>query len=236
MPENDRSVDPEDLKRFGNDYVTQALRAYYDSAVKDASAGDMLMERAIRQWFSDALIISGRIRGQVMRGVDKTAGLDNDVIQKLVDTHLIRSEKRRGTWYELAHDRLIRPVSASNEAWLHQNLEPFQWRAAFWQQNNHADSLLLADPDLLQAERRGRESGMRITDTESRFLKESREHEDKRLQARMDKRKKRRAYWVLAVGAFIGSIASLYWIGTNAQSEEYNQRARELFFKVLQKT
>src|SRR5258708_40059926 len=92
---------------------------------------DPVLERAIRQWFSDALIISGRIRGQVMQGVQKTAGLDNDVILKLLDTHLIRGEKRRGaTWYELAHDRLIRPVSVSNESWLQQNLDPFQWRAA----------------------------------------------------------------------------------------------------------
>jgi len=186
MPKGDRSVDPEDLSRFGDDYVSKALGAYYDSAVTLAAGGDRVLERTVRQWFGDALIIAGRIRGQVMQGVQQTAGLDNDVIQKLLDTHLIRGEKRRGaTWYELAHDRLIRPVSASNERWLQQNLDPFQWRAAFWQQNNHAEALLLSDPDLLQAEMRARQSGMRLTDVESRFLQESRARETKLLQARM---------------------------------------------------
>ena len=39
---------------------------------------------------------------------EESEGLDNATVEKLLDTHLVRAEKRAGaTWYELAHDRLL---------------------------------------------------------------------------------------------------------------------------------
>ena len=41
-------------------------------------------------------------------GETESAGLENTVIDDLVNAHLVRAEARRNmTWYELAHDRLI---------------------------------------------------------------------------------------------------------------------------------
>ena len=45
-------------------------------------------------------------------------GISNSVIEILESTHLIRPEWRSGArWYELTHDRLIKPIKDSNKAW-----------------------------------------------------------------------------------------------------------------------
>ena len=44
--------------------------------------------------------------------------MSNTVIEILEDMHLIRPEWRSGArWYELTHDRLIKPIKDSNKAW-----------------------------------------------------------------------------------------------------------------------
>jgi hypothetical protein len=136
MPADDRQIDPEDLAQFGN--VSQALGAYYDDAIarivgaRDGGS-DPALERGIRDWFGNRLITPTGTRGQVLRGAEASEGLPNEVIETLLDTHLIRGEKRAGaTWYELAHDRLIQPVIDSNRVWLEGHLQPFQRRAARW--------------------------------------------------------------------------------------------------------
>lgn len=41
--------------------------------------------------------------------------MDDELVAKLVNAHLVRGEYRGGAlWYEIAHDRLIEPVRASN--------------------------------------------------------------------------------------------------------------------------
>ncbi len=90
----------------------------YLSAFAAALGIGRVAERTIRNWFDRELITEQGIRGQVLKGPDESEGLDNRAIRPLVDAHLVRAEKRRGaTWFELAHDRLIEPVQASNAAW-----------------------------------------------------------------------------------------------------------------------
>ena len=131
MPPDDLSIDPEDLTRFGD--VGEALAGYYGDAVARIAAGDLGLERRIREWFGTRLITPGGIRAQVLRGADDSDGCRNAVIEEILDTHLVRGEKRAGaTWYELAHDRLIAPVRASNQDWYEDHLEPFQRQTALW--------------------------------------------------------------------------------------------------------
>ena len=131
MPPDDLSIDPEDLTRFGD--VGEALAGYYGDAVARIAAGDLGLERRIREWFGTRLITPGGIRAQVLRGADDSDGCRNAVIEEILDTHLVRGEKRAGaTWYELAHDRLIGPVRASNQDWYEDHLEPFQRQTALW--------------------------------------------------------------------------------------------------------
>lgn len=75
-------------------------------------------ENAIREWMGEKLITPDGIRSQVLRGVGSSEGLDNALIESLVNCHLVRREQRMGSvWYELAHDRLIEPVRSNNESW-----------------------------------------------------------------------------------------------------------------------
>ena len=131
MPADDPSIDPEDLTRFGN--VGEALAGYYSDAVARIAAGDLGLERRIREWFGTRLITPAGIRGQVVRGATDSDGCENAVVGRLLDTHLVRGEKRAGaTWYELAHDRLIAPIRESNQTWYEDHLEPFQRQTALW--------------------------------------------------------------------------------------------------------
>ena len=147
LPDDDDSIDHEDLKAFGS--VDEALATHYKKGVQRTAAGDPLVERKVREWFGHRLIVAG-IRSTV-RG-DDVGVLSEEQIQELLKAHLIRSERRTGvTWYELAHDRLIGPVLEDNEAWLAGSLSEWQKRAALWKQNR-SERLLLVDEELSDAQ------------------------------------------------------------------------------------
>src|SRR5262249_46545280 len=70
LPAETRTIGTENLLKSGD--VDAALAAYYDS-----SAGELDHdERAVREWFGERLITGG-IRGQVLREQGSSGGLDN---------------------------------------------------------------------------------------------------------------------------------------------------------------
>jgi formylglycine-generating enzyme required for sulfatase activity/Tol biopolymer transport system component len=106
----------EHLRRFGD--VDQALLTFYeralDSTVQQAKVG----ERKLREWFERDLITPMGTRGTAYRGAESTGGVPNVAVDVLESQHIIRAERRAGArWYELTHDRFIRPIQRSNEAW-----------------------------------------------------------------------------------------------------------------------
>ncbi len=190
MDTDDTSIDPEDVEKFGN--VNDALGAYYASAVKKA-ANNEEEERSIREWFDRKLITSGEIRSQVLREVEASGGLDNELIEMLCDSHLLRAEQRAGaTWYELAHDRLVKPVLRNNEVWRGSKLTQWQQQAVLWAKQERPPELLLADKKLQTALREAPER--KLDDVDQSFLKESekaqqeREHRQKRQRDRFVRR------------------------------------------------
>jgi hypothetical protein len=169
LPPDTTQIVEADLEAVGD--VDRALADYYRDQVESIAAGSGGSERAIREWIDRQLITEQGVRGQVLQGHDQSRGLDNRVISRLVDAHLVRAEDRRGaTWFELAHDRLIEPVRADNAAWRRTHLGPVQRLALQWEDEDQPDHLLLRGPDLLAAERwaAGRERD--LTDVERRFL------------------------------------------------------------------
>ena len=103
-------------QEFGD--VTEALTAFYTSALERATRGVRGRESKIRNFFDNYLITEAGTRGTVVEGDTKTGGLPNEVIGTLEDAHVVRAEESRGArWYELTHDRLIEPVRAANHAW-----------------------------------------------------------------------------------------------------------------------
>lgn len=98
--------------------IDKALADYYDKAVFEGAEKTSIYEGDIRVWFENRLITSSGTRGSVHRGQKLTGGIPNKVVDFLDDKHMIRAEMRfGGKWYELTHDRLIKPLLGSNRKW-----------------------------------------------------------------------------------------------------------------------
>jgi YVTN family beta-propeller protein len=98
--------------------VDEALEDFYEDAILTASKQTGMHESKIRIWCQEKLITSSGTRSMVHRGQKTTEGIDNNVIDWLERKYLIRKEYRSGaSWYELTHDRLIKPIISSNEKW-----------------------------------------------------------------------------------------------------------------------
>src|SRR6185369_7096948 len=125
LPEDKNTIDLEEVEKSGT--VDSALGDYYAERAAEIALDTIVSERLIRDWFGTRLITAQGIRGQVLKGVDQSDGLDNEAIKGLVRVHLVRAEERlNSTWYELAHDRLIEPVLKNNESWYQSHLSIVQ--------------------------------------------------------------------------------------------------------------
>ncbi len=223
MPEDDRSIDAEDLESFGD--VTEALADYYADSVTALAGGDERRERAIRDWFGEALITSGGLRGQVLKGREESEGLANDDIERLLDTHLVRAEKRAGvTWYELAHDRLIEPVRDDNATWRAEHLSEAQQRATLWESQGRPPGLLLRDDELRVAEAWATGS-VAITPVELRFLEESRRAQDAADHERRQGRRIKRLALVASVVGFLALVACGFAVVQMFEAERQRKEA-----------
>ena len=101
--------------------VDEALEDYYVNSIREASKTTKVSEREIRDWCEKKLITSAGTRGIVYQGENDTEGISNKVVAILDRRYLIRPELRSGTkWYELTHDRLIKPIKDSNKKWYEQ--------------------------------------------------------------------------------------------------------------------
>jgi hypothetical protein len=169
---NPKQIGTPDLEGFD---VNSALADYYAENVGTAARDTSVDERTIRDWVDDHLIITKLgIRGQVLRGPNRSEGLDNRVILLLVKAHLLREEKWRDTtWYVLTHDRLIDPIRSDNQTWREQHLKPFQRRADQWQQLGQPNNFLLRDHELSEAEILA--NTLALTKVEKSYLTKSRE-------------------------------------------------------------
>lgn len=203
MPDEDRSIDAEDLEQFGD--VSEALAGYYADSVRRIAADEPTREWTIRRWFDDHLITAATTRGQVLRGAEHSEGLANALIEELLDTHLVRAEQRAGsTWYELAHDRLIEPLLVDNLSWSEQHLSTVQRRASLWQRQGRPAGLLVADEDLVAAERWVRDDATVLTEAEGEFLDASRQAQK---VVDRERRQASRIRWLAIAASIVGVLA-----------------------------
>jgi hypothetical protein len=97
------------------------------------SADQELAEMVTRNWFDQNLITPGGVRDQLLMAAGSSGGLENWMIDRLEDAHLVRKDRRRGrTWIELAHDRLVTPVRQNNHDWFRGRRLGSLRRAAPW--------------------------------------------------------------------------------------------------------
>jgi hypothetical protein len=142
-------IEPEHVRKYAD--FEGAMSSYYAWAVADVANATGANERAIRDWFDDALITKQDFRRQSSTGPD--AGADaGEVIAGLESSYLIRSEVRRGTtWYELAHDNLVGAVRRSNERWRQRHLNRWEWEADLWERSGRQSEYLLRGADVRAA-------------------------------------------------------------------------------------
>jgi WD40 repeat protein len=190
--------------------VDLALGAYYARRIEDVAAEYQTPKRKIRDWFDTQLITPLGLRSTVMKGSQESGGLENRVIQALVDAYLVRGEQRRGlTWYELIHDRFIEPIRRNNAAWFKSSLSLLQRQALLWEREGRPDSLLLTERNLPEAEAWAKEHSAEMKESEINLLLASQnEAKKKRAAAR-----RLRIFVMVAGGfailAFIFALAAL---------------------------
>lgn len=157
--------------------VDRALEDFYADKVRAAAGAAHVPERDVREWIEEQLITPRGIRGQVLWEPEKSGGLTNRAIEVLGDTHVVRLEARgERKWYELTHDRLIRPVSESNRAWMQTNLALLQLRAREWLRSSRSDSQLLSLPEWYRAWRWSRTHASELRSEEGELLHRSLRH------------------------------------------------------------
>ena len=231
LPADDREIEEEDIEAIGD--VDSALAGYYVERVEAIAGETGVRERAIREWFDHQLITAQGIRGQVLQDYERSQGLENRAIARLVDAHLVRAEQRRGaTWFELAHDRLIKPVRANNVAWFASNLSTLQRQATLWEHEDHAGGLLLRDQVLEEAEHWALTHPDELTTTERNFLVASQELRER---ARQERQKNRRIRW-LTVGAFglgvLGIVLFIIVIKMHKEAQDKRAQAKEALHRA----
>ncbi len=153
LPEGVTRIEEQLIADYGD--VDKALSGYYDgclSAVVDESG---IREGVLRRWFEACLITADRTRGTVYKDIRTTGGLLNEVVEKLENLRLVRTELRGGApWYELTHDRFIAPILKSNQAWWQtryqekEAIEAFEKRALSWKEKGEPKDLLLSKREL----------------------------------------------------------------------------------------
>ena len=98
--------------------VDEALEDFFITVVNEAAKETKVSEKDIREWCENELITPSETRGIVYQSENSTNGMSNRVIEILDKKYLIRPELRSGgTWYELTHDRLIKPIKNFNLRW-----------------------------------------------------------------------------------------------------------------------
>jgi hypothetical protein len=127
LPENTTSVTLETYRRFGD--PDDALEGFYQQALDAAKASTGVDEGELREWFEQKLITPAGTRGLVFRDRQSTGDIPNRVVDVLEQRHIVRPEIRSGSrWYELTHDRFIRPIQQSN----------LKWKSARWSESFEA--------------------------------------------------------------------------------------------------
>jgi WD40 repeat protein len=174
LPATTTTIQSSDVQSFGD--VDEALIRFYESILQRVTHATAIPERQLRLWFAERLITPARTRGLVYRGETTSEGLDNAAVAILDREWLIRADLRGGdVWYELAHDRLIEPILASNAAWrlryLQQN--PLVLPTEAWLSAGRSREKLLRGNTLAEAQGFALDHRAELTELELELLENS---------------------------------------------------------------
>jgi WD40 repeat protein len=226
LPEDkDGQIQWEEVERYGS--VDQALIAFYEDSVRRAAMETGVHERQVRRWFGSQMITSVFTRGLVLRGPKESAGLPNEAVDILENTHLIRAEIRAGArWYELSHDRLVDPILTSNRSYERVTETPLRGVARQWKETGNV-SLLYRGAALREAQQ-----SLEDFDTRPVYQLEPEPFELEFIQASRkaeDAARQRRIIWILtgAVAVLLLVIMAGLSVFAFNQSEAAQTNAQE---------
>jgi WD40 repeat protein len=213
LPADARAIDEGHVAGLGD--VDHALAGYIDEQVAGVSARTGAPERHLRRWLARHLVTDHGLRAQVLRTAGMRDALPDAAVDGLVDTHLLRVEDRRGmTWIELAHDRLVAPMLASNAAYAAAHRDAVETQAELWDRQGRPRRLLLADGPALA---RAAAAGVARTPVEQAFLEESRAE----LAVLARARRARILVLVSGVLAGLGLIVAMFAYRDAVRSQAY---------------
>ncbi len=119
LPEGVDVITAAHLRRFGD--VEETLERFYEETIEACTQALGCDKERLARWFGEELITPSDTRGQVFRGEVDTKGLPNTVVAFFEARHLLHADERAsGRWYELTHDRLVRPIRTVTERWTKQ--------------------------------------------------------------------------------------------------------------------
>ncbi|MBK9315431.1 MAG: PQQ-binding-like beta-propeller repeat protein [Acidobacteria bacterium] len=230
LPKSHLRIDLKDVTELGD--VTEALSGYYAGEVGKIAGGDDRIERSVREWVDVKLITPDGIRSQVLRGAGTSEGLDNTLIARLVNTHLVRGEQRAGAvWYELAHDRLIAPVRDNNRQWFDQHLHQVQKVAKVWADQNEPPGLLLVGDELAAAKIWATQNETFLTVSEREFLDKSSAKQELIERERLQAVRLRRLLAVVAVIALV-AVAAAFWAYRQQKIAEQKEKDLQISLRT----
>jgi hypothetical protein len=125
-------------------HVDRALGRHYDDSVRAAALRSKLSERVVRDWFESRLITDQGWRNQADQGPGDGGRKAARCLGLLEERHIVRSESRLNRqWWELVHDRFLKPVKDTNARWraVH-DLDLIPRSANAWAAEKRADLLL----------------------------------------------------------------------------------------------
>lgn len=201
--------------------VSDALSNFYETTVSSASKETGVLEVDLRNWFGKTLITPMGTRSTVFRGEETTGGINNSAVVFLESRHIIRAEYRAGAhWYELTHDRLVKPILDNNKIWESKHTSLFQQGALLWNERGRSDGLLLRGKEMADAEAWINANKDNLSSLEEDYLKAC-----LKLKAR-EKRERGRNRLLLfsAIGAVIAMVVAFVF---SVQSKNNEQLALE---------
>ena len=216
LPANKIEITKQDIDKYAN--VDEALSDFYENCIRKSIAAvndpqataanqaddDTITEAQVRGWFEQKLITREGKRNMVFREQKTTAGLSNEVVEELENSHVIRVEMRGGEpWYELSHDRFISPIRESNRRFLlkqplaKRKAQELEARADEWLASHRSNQLLLNRGELADAQKWMATDAAAIGYSETLFSlirgsEAAVEHEDNKQQQQLAEAQQRR--------------------------------------------
>ncbi|MCB0194199.1 MAG: WD40 repeat domain-containing protein [Anaerolineae bacterium] len=211
-------ITEQDIRELAD--VDKALILFYEDVITKTVAQTGVSEIDLRNWFQSNLITEVGTRDLVFRGDKDTGGLPNTVADFISSQFMLQAEMRSaGTWYELVHDRLVDPISQSNQRWaaVRMRTNPLMQPTRIWLESDRSGTHLLTGQTLQLAEQYAQKEHRDLTKEEQEFLTESlRQDEIREHEARVNAQRRRNTFIAIVILAVVMTILAVWgWNSTH---------------------